>query len=225
MNKLIIRRVLATVGGLLIIILSMFWAFYAAVPISEIFNIREGLPSEFVNGDAVYKKYSDLYTALSVVGLAIVAGFTFTLLLWERRPLQKRIQIVFWLLLLLAMPMTVINYWTNDTFVSRSQQAFLNFALFLLSVNCAVSLIKIKASSTSGLTIKCIALFFLIAQGVIVPAIYTVLWWLNWQSAISLATTRSISPGWISEVASIGSLIMTIMQFRSAKEKVEAPIS
>lgn len=221
----LIQKILASLGGIVVAIAFLVWAFSGSDIIAEIVGFKTGVASIFPDGDAVYRKYGDVYTALSVVGLALVAGLSFVVVFWERRPPQYRIQFIYWSLLLVILPMSILNFWSIDAYVSRSQQAVLNLVQCLLSSLCLVSLFSIKTTSTEARVLRAFAVFFLAAQGVFVPAIFAILWWLNWEGAISLASTRDISPGWITIVATFSSLIISILQFRLTAQKQQADAS
>jgi hypothetical protein len=82
----VLQKSLALVGGIAIFIGSLLWALLSSSLIANMIGLKIGLASEFADGDAVYKKFSDIYTALSFLGVALAAGTSFTLLTWERRP-------------------------------------------------------------------------------------------------------------------------------------------
>jgi hypothetical protein len=217
--KPLARKLIATFGGIAITGCFIAWAFFSSNEAAHFLSFKTGLASAFEDGDAVYKKFGDLYSSLSVFGLALAAGLSYALLVWERRPPQIRIQVVYWLLLLLVMPLSVLNYWSADTFVSRSQQVPFNVVMVFLSSVCSWHLTKIPSTSPAGLVLKSMTLFFVVFQGILIPAIYSLLWWLNWEKAISLADSRSLTPGWISTASSIGALAVSIAQYRIARAK------
>lgn len=173
----------------------------------SLLDYKVGRISDIGEGEVIYKKYTDVFTMFSFFGLSLISGLSFTLLFWEKGPVYLKVEIIYWILLALALPMSVLNYWSADTYISRSQQADVNAILLFLGAVCLVHLISISTSSVSSKVLKVITVFFLAFQGLLVPAIYTVLWRLNWQNAIFLADTNSLSPGWISSASGIGALI------------------
>ena len=218
-----IRKVIASAGGIAVFIGALFWTFGSSGLVADLFSFKIGLASEVGESDAVYKKFADIYANFSFLGLAIASGLSFTLLAWERRPKKIVFEMVYWIFLALALPMTVMNYWSGDVFVSRSQQAGLNLVLCFLGIACVTHLYQTKVESFSGNIIKCFAIFFLSFQAVFLPGIYTVLWWLNWQNAIDLANASSFSPGWISAASGIGALVISILQYKisASKERLD----
>lgn len=214
-----VQKVLACAGGLVIFVGAMIWALASRNWASHIVGLEIGLPSEFADGDAVYKYFADRYAILAFIGVALAAGLSFTLLSWERRPRSLLLEGVYWVLLAAALPMTVVNYWGADTFVSRAQQVWLNLALCFLGVLCLTHLLRVRTSAGAATLLKGFVIFLLAFQAVLIPAIYSLLFWLNWQGAIDRSQTESFSPGWISAVASCGALVISVLQYRLAASK------
>lgn len=214
-----LQKLLASLGGVLVFALAVAWAFYAAKDVAQILGHKTGLASEFVAGDAVYKKFGDIYTTFSVIGLALAAGLAFTLLAWERRPKRWRIEITFWALLAVSLPLSIVNFWSGDIYVSQSQQVYLNLIQVFLAAVCSLQLSRQPASSDTALVLKSMTLFLLLAFGLFVPSLFTIVWLLHWQKAISYATSESFSPAWVSAISGIASLGVSIQQYRLAKAK------
>ena len=219
------RKILVSVGGFLVVAIAIAWAFYSFNDASRILGQKIGLASTLDRGDALYKKFGDIYTTLSVFGLAIAAGLAFTLLAWERRPKRWRIELTFWVLLLLALPMSVVNYWSGDVFVSRSQQVFLNLVQVFLVGVCSLQLSKIKAATDTEIVLKAMTTLFLLGCGLFVPLLFTVLWLLVAMGVVTVDGSKEISSGWISAISGILSLGVSIQQYRLAKSKHEAESS
>lgn len=214
-----LRKILALIVGAGIAIGSVVWSWHSSDVVAQAIGFKIGLASEFQEGDAVYKKFSDIYIAMAFVGVSLAAGLSFTLLAWERRSKNVVMEAIYWILLAIALPMTVINYWSADLFVSRSQQALLNVALCVLGIVCVAHILRVSTHSAGASVLKGLVIFFLAFQAVLVPAIYTILWWLNLQKAIFLADAQSFAPGWISAVSGIGALVVSILQYRISAAK------
>jgi len=213
------QKLLAVLGGLLVIAIALFWAFFASADVARTLGHKMGLASEFAEGDAIYKKFGDFYTTLSVLGLAITAGFAFTLLAWERRPKRWRIEFTFWILLALSLPMSIINFWSGDIFVSRSQQVFLNLVQVFLTGVCALQLSRRQTSSDAETVLKSMTMLFLLAFGVFIPLMFTALWSLHALKIISDEASEALSSGWVSAISGIAALGVSIFQYRLAKSK------
>jgi len=132
---------------------------------------------------------------------------------------------VYWLLLAVLVPMSLVNFSVGDTHVSRSQQAVLNLAQALLATICALALTRLTVATDMGLALKALATFFLVFQGILIPLLFSALWFLNWQRAASLASTESLSPGWLSAVSGIAALAVSILQYRLAAKKRDAEVA
>lgn len=217
----IVQKSLAGIGGVLVAVSGLVWALSSTGPLGQLLGYRTGLASEFQHGDAVYKKFGDIYTALSVVGLALAAGISFAVVAWERRPPRHRIHLLYWVLLAVLVPLSMLNFWSGDIFVSRGQQVWLNLAQCVLASLCLISLLSLSVQAPEAQVLRAIAVFFLAAQGVFVPALFSVLWLANWQGALSLATSRDLSPGWVTLIATFVSLAISVLQYRASAAKAK----
>lgn len=217
------RAVLAIVGGALILLLCLFWAITTMGPFSELLGYRTGLASSFKSGDEVYKRYGDLYTFLSFVGLAFVAGLSFTVFMWEKQPPRHRVHLLYWVLLSVLLPLSMMNFWSEDIYVSRSQQIWFNLAQCVLALICLVSLVSLSVRSVEAQVLRAIAVFFLAGQGFFVPALFSIIWLVNWEGMISLSGSKDFSPGWVTIISAFASLVLSVLQYRSslAKAKIE----
>ena len=214
-----IQKLLAASGGICVIVLSVAWAFYSSPHIASILGRREGLASQFPDGDALYKKYGDIYTSLSVLGLAVAAGLAFTLLCWERRPKRWRIEVTFWLLLALALPMSLINFWSGDVFVSRSQQIVLTLVQVFLTAVCLLQLSRRETSTDAEAVLKAMTMLFLLAFGLFVPLLFAAIWSVHSLHLISYEDSKTFSSGWVSVISGIAALVISVLQYRLAKVK------
>jgi hypothetical protein len=214
--KTMLRRVAAVLGGLLFPVAAYVWSDWGAQYAEKLFHHVRGVASVF-GPNAIYLKFGDLYTYLGLYGLYLAAGLSFALILWDRRPTQKRIDAIFWIFFALALPLAVLNYTQGDIFVSRAKQELVDVVLVFLGFVTLFSLTSMKPQSEMARILQIMAVFFVGFQAVFVPAIFAVLWLLNWERAISLEQTRDFTPGWVSAAAATGSLIVSALQFRRSK--------
>lgn len=212
----VLQKSLAAVGGVIVAISALFWAVSTVGTLGQVLGYRTGLASEFSPGDSEYKKFGDIYTAFSVVGIALSVGISFTVIAWERRPPRNRVHIIYWMLLAVVLPLSVLNFWSGDTFVSRGQQVWFNLAQCALASLCLISLLSLSVQSAEANVLRAVAVFFLAAQGVFVPALFSVLWLANWQDALSLAQSRDVSPGWVTLISTLTSLALAILNYRTS---------
>jgi len=54
---------------------------------------------------------------------------------------------------------------------------------------------------------------FNLLQAVFLPGVFALLFLLNWQRAISLASTRDLSPGWTTIISSVGAGTVAVVNF------------
>lgn len=220
----ITRKLLAIGLGLVVALALPLLAFQTSGNAASLFHYSEGVASE-VGPDPMYKRFGDVYTNFAVLGLSLAAGSAFALLAWPGTNAPWRVQAIFWILLALTLPLSVLNYWGRDSFVSRGTQALVDLVLVLLSTVAALNLARVAARETATVALRGIALFFIVFQGALIPALYATLWLLNWQSAISKADSDSFAPGWISAVCAVGSLCVSGAQYVLAKKKQETESS
>ncbi|MDF1738660.1 MAG: toll/interleukin-1 receptor domain-containing protein [Verrucomicrobiales bacterium] len=199
---LVVRRIVAIAGGLILPLVAFLWAVHGSGFAGNLFSHSHGLRSE-IGPDAIYKKFADVYTFWGIFGISTAGGFAFAFLYWDRRPVQWKVQLCFWLFFFLILPLSVLNYWSADTYVSRSKQALIDLVLVFLGVVVVLLIARIKAKTIPARVLQWMAVYFIALQAVLIPAIYASLWWLNWQEAISAANTKDWTPGWISVTGAI----------------------
>jgi hypothetical protein len=219
--SILLRKCLAVVAGVIVVLLSLGIAFALSHPMSSALNYIEGTAS-VIGPTAIYKKFGDWYSQFSVMGMSLSAGVAAVFMLWPSQKAQWPSTATFWTLLAFAMPLTIINYWERDTYASRGNQAMVDLILVLLSAIAAKSLVRVQARSDAAVVLRSLSLYFLVFQGVLMPATFGLLWWLNWQSAITKTQSESITPGWISAMCAIGSFAISTAQYVMAKRKQDA---
>jgi hypothetical protein len=108
----------------------------------KLFNHESGLASTI--SDPIYKKFHDIYISLGLFGLFLAAGIAFATLLWDRRPSHTRVVVFFWVFFALVLPLSVLNYWSSDTFVSRGHQTIVDIILVFLGLTTATFLFRFQ---------------------------------------------------------------------------------
>lgn len=220
--KVVVRRVIAVAGALLIPYVALRWGFIGAEYAERIFHHVHDVASR-IGADAIYDSFSDPYVFLGLMGLLVAAGLSFALFMWDARPTQNRNKIIFALFLAAVLPVAILNYWQGDIFVSRSKQAFVDLVLVFLGSVTTINLAQLRFTSIPARVLQAMVLFFIAFQAVFIPSIFAILWWLNWQRAISLAQTRGFGPGWISLASGIASLVLSVLQYRRSDPARQTP--
>ena len=166
-------------------------------------------------------KLGDLYVRYDWLGLILAAGASFALFTLE--PVGKRrLSVAFYMLyLFLLLPLSVANYCTIDFWTERYRQGFFDVALVLLGVAAIQRLLAYQVLSILGRIIRGFTVFLLGTAAVIIPAIYSVIWFLNAGAlAKSAAQVHGARPSWISGVAAIVSAAFAVS---ISRQKSEAP--
>ena len=219
-RRIIIRRAVAVLGGLSIPVAALLWSLWGAKYAILILHHVHDVAS-VIGPHAVYKSFGDFYISLIPYGVCAAAGLSFVFILWDRRPGQRRITAIFWIFFALLLPLAMLNYMQGDIFVSRMKQAMVDGIIVFLGIVILSSLVSLKPASTASRVLQVLAMIFVAAQAVFVPAILGTLWLLNWERAISLADSRNFAPGWITAAAGVASLAVAILQFRRSKPAEE----
>jgi pimeloyl-ACP methyl ester carboxylesterase len=214
--KMIIRRLIAIVIGVATFFLLTLWA--AWVGYGYVIGLLPiGLQSELSEmgfSDSIYYlKDHDIYISLGWLLLGLSGGAAATLAAWDKSPPRISKLILIFTSLGSLIPLSVANYASFDLFGSRSAQAVMNIPIIFLGILAVYALYDIKAQSRSAEAVRTIATTFIVMQAIMVPALYSILWWLNFQNAISLAATRDLSPGWISALSGVFGFLFAVYKF------------
>ena len=207
------RRVVALVGGLVILFVGVEYALWSGLALIAKLNLLKR-PEDIAIDHHVYRKFGDFYTTFSWMGLCLAAAFCFTALVWEKRERSHLHNLALWVLLCLVLPLSVANFWAADLYTERSQQVVLDIILVILSLLTLSQLLRLPVATDSGRVIRGIAIFLLSLEGVFLPAIYAILWLLNAQLLLSLNDTKNLNPGLISGVSSVGALVVSVLNYR-----------
>lgn len=130
----------------------------------------------------------------------------FISLMWERRPPRERTVFVYWILLMFALPLSLMNYSSGDAYVERSKQAAINLVLVFLTTVCLLGFTRRRLQSDEAVAFRAIAFLLLSFFGVFTPAIFSLIWGLqqigvrgpisgleNWVSAVAAVASAAIS--------------------------------
>ena len=166
--------------------------------------------------DFIYRgKLGDLYVQFAWVGLLLAAGVSFALFTFE--PVGKRKLAVFFygVLLILLLPLSVANYCTIDFWTERVRQAIFDAFLVLLGLAAIQRLLTYQVSSVVGGISRGLAIFLLGVGAVMIPGIYSVIWFLNASEiAKNAAQAEGFQPSWISGGAAIASAAFALLTCR-----------
>lgn len=157
-----------------------------------------------------YLKDHDVYTSLGWIALCVALASILTLILFHQWVPRIQKLVLVGGPLFLAIPLSAANYVSGDIFSSRSVQAVMNLPIVFLSAVAVWELAKVPTVSPAANIARLFALAMVVMQGISIPALYSILWWLNFQGGISLAATRDLSPGWISAAAGAVGLAFSV---------------
>ncbi len=210
-----LRRVPVIAAGLGATVMAAYLAVIGGSALLD--NLRTGQTEADVGGDGLYRRFADIYTYLSWAAVSLAAGISVVLMLWDRRPTERKRWLMYWVLLLTLLPISLANYWSGDFWVPRWQQLFLDVIIVVLGVGTASLLVRFRTNDVVVRAAWGVALFLLVMESVAVPGIYALLWLLNWNGAITRAHTEGFNPGWVSATASVCSLVVTAVTYRRTR--------
>jgi hypothetical protein len=215
-----VRVTVAFVGGVVFLWLCWCEAVFCGVYLLNLICARSLLALQ-QEGELIYRgKLGDLCVRFEWIGVLLAAGASFALFTLE--PVGKRkLSVAFYLFLLfLILPLSAANYYPIELWTERLGQATFDLILVLLGLAAVQRLLDYKVSSILARIIRGVAVFLLGAAGVIIPAIYSVIWFLNAGAvAKSAAQVHGARPSWISVVAGLVAAAFAIL---TAKHKSDA---
>ena len=211
----IIRIVVASVGGVVFAwICSCEAVFGGAYLMNWLHSWIVAVPDQ--QSDFIYRgKLGDLYVQFAWLGLVLAAGVSFALFTLE--PVGKRrLSVIFYgILLAVLLPLSVANYYTIDFWTERFRQAIFDAFLVLLGLVAIQRLLTYQVTSVLGGITRGLAIFLLGVGAVMIPAIYSVIWFLNASEvAKNAAQAEGLQPSWISGVAAIVSVAFALLTCR-----------
>ena len=196
----------------------LIWGFVSIRLFSEIFGKTKVLASE-IGKRAEYAKFGDIYDNFLYIGIALGAGLSLSFLFWNKQERQNKLIWIYVILLFILVPFSMANYISGDWFFDRWKQALVDLFICVLGLFVGIKLFKVQTMSTETTVLKALAIFFIFSQAILIPGIYCILWFLNFQNAISLAKTEDFNPSWISSLSGIGGLIISILNYRLSVKK------
>jgi hypothetical protein len=211
----IIRIVVALVGGVVFAWLCACEAVFGGTYLMNwLHSWIVAVPDQ--QSDFIYRgKLGDLYVQFAWLGLILATGVSFALFTFE--PVGKRkLSVIFYgILLVLLLPLSVANYYTIDFWTERVRQAIFDAFLVLLGVVAIQRLLTYQVTSVLGGITRGLTIFLLGVSAVVIPAIYSVIWFLNASEvAKNAAQAEGFQPGWISGVAAIASAAFALLTCR-----------
>jgi hypothetical protein len=208
-----IRITIAFVGGVVFSWLCFCEAVFGGVYLMNLICARSLVVEH--ESDLIYRgKLGDLYVRFEWIGVLFAAGASFALFTLE--PVGKRkLSVAFFLFLLfLLLPLSVANYYTIELWTERFGQAIFDVVLVLLGLAAIQRLLAYRVLSILGRVTRGIAVFLLGACAVIIPAIYSIIWFLNADAvAKSAAQVHGARPSWISAVAGVVAAAFAILTY------------
>jgi hypothetical protein len=175
--------------------------------------------------DAIYRKFGDIYTSLSFIGLTLAGGASFAMFVIDLTRRRRFSVAFYWILLLVILPLSVANYWAGDFFAERWKQALLDGVLVFLGLVAVFRMVACNFSSVPARIAQALVVGLLALNAVLIPAAFGIIWLLNIEGVIKKASDADgWSPSWITAVTGVISLGVSILTFRHTVRKDTPPI-
>jgi hypothetical protein len=213
-----IKRILLVFFALVLIGVSLLLAFGAQRFYMKLLNINFNLAS-VIGEKAEYKKFGDLYNHLLYLGLALSFGISFIIMFWDQAIRWEKRAIIYIIFLFILIPLSLLNYWSEDIFFDRWKQALVDLIIVLFGVFTYFNVNKIQTLHNETKVLKFVALFLIVTQAILIPGIYSLLWFFDWQNLISSAKKNDTTANWITYSTSISGIILSVLNYRHAIKK------
>ncbi len=160
----------------------------------------------------------DLFVSSSVAGLAISTSLSLLFCFWNRAVASRARLVAYFAFLAVLVSMSTANFAAGDMLLNRKAQALIDLVLVLLGCIVIAQLLDLRPKSQAACILRGLIVFLIVLQGVAIPGIYGLLWFLNWQRAIDAGQSRNVNPGWISAAASALSATVSLLTYRRSAQ-------
>jgi hypothetical protein len=219
--SLTIRRTIAVFLALLAVLAAIVWTLVAA---SWLENIAQHFsrPVPLSQADAPrfdsHDRSAHLYYEILVGALILAVGVIASLLVLVPRLKFLHRAGIYIGFLLIVLPATWFNFNLGDTVLAPSFQFFLNFICIFLSATVALSLTNFPTETIDVTVLKVMAAT-LLWFACLTPALFNLIWFLNWSHLLSLQQTSNITWRDLTGVAAVASAIIAGLNYRREMRK------
>jgi hypothetical protein len=205
------RKVLAAALGIAFMLVGFVIAVFGQfllVALGEALSATRAIP-----GFSVPDPTSNFYFYM-VLAVCFAAGLSVTALLWSPRPGYSRRAAVYVLLLAVALPISLHNYAGADMLVNRSAQAIFNVLLVFVGSVVVAEIFSLSPSSRDLLVLQILAVLLLSMTTVLLPATFSIVWFLNAFGVVSETQSKSLGIPTISTICGVLSAVIAYLKFR-----------
>jgi len=217
------RRVLALVVGLVAVSLVALWTTLAgeAIAYHAWSHLALNVPISKSPGPRPdgYDRAAYFFYSASIFGTIAAAGLSAALLVLVPRPSFRLRGWLYLGFLALCAPLTYYNYDQHDTVLAAHYQLGLNFLVIVLSAFVSRWLSLLASGVVEVQILKLMALFMVMAGGVVLPALFTAMWAL-WK--FFGLNPKALSFSDLGVLASAASAIIAGLNYRHTRLK-DAP--
>jgi hypothetical protein len=119
----------------------------------------------------------------------------------------------------------VFNYAHADVLLNRSGQALLNFVIIFLGAVLAAEVTSKRLIERDAQIAQGLIVFALVGGAVLFPAMLSLIWLLNQFHIVDVESTRKLTVGAVSAIASAVSAIVAVLNYRRSAASDTPPPS
>lgn len=164
------------------------------------------------------------YYWLCIGALVLATGFSVALLVLIPRPAFRQRAWMYLSFLAVLLPATMYNYGQGDVVLRAPVQFCLNLLLIFLASTTWLWLNKAPATVADTVVLKHLSLGLILLGGVLIPAIFSVVWAFFAVGLLSKLQTKEITFAHITGLASILSVVIAWLNYKKDPKKIEADL-
>jgi len=203
MNKLL-RRAVVGLCAVFVCVMSIFWSVLAGSRLAEWLrgSVHEGAPGKNVTPST----FSAFYQ-LSFLGICLATASSVVVFFWDARPAKRaRIAICF-IVLIVLVPLSAVNFHYGDYLMTGWAQAVLDFVLVCVGLTAVFVVWEFEVQGVFVRVVKAMVVFLLLLESVVLPGMYAILWLLWWQGVPVNGATDHIVSGTAATVSAVIAVI------------------
>jgi hypothetical protein len=150
----------------------------------------------------------------------VAVALTTTYVLWNGFPSERK-RLLFYVPAFAAVgPLTMINFIQYDQLVDRKVQVFFNIVVIFISYVLLLNIQDLKPKSKDGIALRSLSIFFLASLGILLPAIYTIIFCLVIFGLLTPKAAKDIGDHTVISISGVVGAVVavldTIKKFRDA---------
>ena len=213
--KIVLRRSLAIVIGLVVFVISLIYDFLGTQTLAVFVFIHSSMSSaDNYPTVAGWRFLFGIFEYGYPVAVALTTSYAF----WDGFPKERK-RLLFFILLFGAIgPLTFINYIQSDQLVDRKVQVLFNLVTIFISYVLVLNIQALNPTSKDGLALQSLSIWLLTSLGIMLPMFYTIVFGLVIFGLMSLKTAQGLGDQTAIGISgAIGAVIATLNALKSLR--------